>query len=327
MPLEPIPWYRADEFEYVLQILRRDDGESRVLMREGEEVEQLSISPRPGGGRREVRRREGETVSTEVYDATGRLVRKESFDNGEATAIETMTYSAGRLAESENRTPDGEVLWRDRFVYDSEGLLRRVVRAYPSGDERRSEYTFQGGSLLQEWHGNGGAGILIRYGAAGREVARENWDGDVLVTRESFEYADSGVIRRSVVTDFAEDSRTVVTYDADGRPVAEERTVGETVASTVTYEYDGEDLAVRREESGEGLLETRYEYEGGEIAAESFYTDGLLTKRILYPEEGRRVEERFRVGDLFLRIYFEDDVRTREEVIRNGTVVQERSYQ
>jgi hypothetical protein len=216
---------------------------------------------------------------------------------------------------------------RDHFNYDSEGLLREVIRDYPSGDQRRSTYTFQDGALLQEWHGEDDEGMLIRYAGNGRIVAKESWDGEVLTSRESFAYSDSGVIARSTVTDFAEDLRVVTVYDTRGRAETEETTRGDEVIARVSFEYQGERLASRREESDAGVLEWQYTYEGSEIAEETLYEDGTISKRIKYPAEDEVVEERYRNGELFLRIYFDGGRRVREEVVRGGSVIQERTYE
>ena len=333
MPIEPIGWFRADEYEYVLEVDRADGGEIRTLYHDGAAVRRIEITDTPDGGRRELRSRNGATESVEVFDSTGRLVRRERYEGGELSEIESMTYREGRLATSELRAPDGTLVSTDRYAYDSEGLLREVIRTYPEGTrpegtERRSEYTFQQGALLQEWHGDGGSGILIRYDTAGRETARETWEGDTLVTRRRFEYRPSGVLARSVLVDFAEESRTVVAYDDSGSPRREERLVDEEVVSVVEYEYEDGLLTSRREETDSGITTWTYAYDDeGDVSEEALYRDGVLTKQVRYPEPDVAVEERFRGGELFLRIHFRGDARVREEVIVDGEVVQERSYE
>lgn len=329
MPIERIGWFRADEFEYVLEIEEADGREIRTLLRDGEVVSRLEVIARPEGGRREVRMKEGLTQSVEVYDATGRVIRRERYDeSGELVEIESMTYREGRLATSTLRSPDGIVISTDSYQYDSEGLLRHVVRLYPEGGEQRSEYTFQGGALLQEWHGDDGSGILVRYGANGRESARESWDGEALVTRQTYQYRSSGVLDRSVIVDYESDTRTEITYNADGQPIREEhRSEGELVATTDLTYRDGL-LAVRREDTEAGIVERRYEYgDDDEVSQEELYRDGQIVTRIRYPEPGHTVEERFRGGEPFLRVYFRDGRRVREEVLYQGRVIQERSFE
>lgn len=329
MPIERIGWFRVDEFEYVLEIEEAGGEEIRTLLRDGEAVSRLEVIERADGGRREIRRKGGLTQSVEVYDATGRLIRRERYDeDGELVEIESMTYRNGRLATSELRSPDGSVVSSDRYEYDSEGLLRGVVRVYPEGGERRSEYTFQNGALLQEWHGDDGSGILVRYGPAGRESVRESWDGESLVTRQRYEYRDSGVLERSVIIDYENDTRTEISYNEDGQPVREERQSGDELVGTTEFVYEDGLLALRREETEAGIVERRYEYgEGGEVSQEELYRDGRIVTRITYPEPGRTMEERFRGGEPFLRIYFRDGRRVREEVVSQGRVIQKRSFE
>jgi antitoxin component YwqK of YwqJK toxin-antitoxin module len=203
-----------------------------------------------------------------------------------------------------------------------------VVRVYPEGGQRRSEYTFQNGALLQEWHGDDGSGILVRYGSKGRESARESWEGELLVTRQSYQYRDSGVLERSVIVNYEDDTRIEISYNDDGQPIREEHRSGGELVATTEFAYEKGLLALRREDTEAGIVERRYEYdEDGEISQEELYRDGRIVTRITYPEPGQTVEERFRDGEPFLRIYFRDGRRVREEVLHQGTVIQERSFE
>ncbi len=50
----------------------------------------------------------------------------------------------------------------------------------------------------------------------------------------------------------------------------------------------------------------------------------MLVKETLYGQAGKRTDELYRDGEMFLKVFYDGDVRRREEVYANGELVHAR---
>jgi antitoxin component YwqK of YwqJK toxin-antitoxin module len=205
-----------------------------------------------------------------------------------------------------------ETDFRDEYRYLPSGEFRGVKRIYADGQEYSSVFVATGGILFEEWHCFDALEILFRYDTRGRLRYTEEYRGGVLVERGGFRYDESQNpfrIREKTTWRIGEGRRIRQEYGDEGlllrESVFEE---GARVAVTLfTYE---EKLMKRREKrERRGREEWEYFYnEDKDLVRENYSRDGELQK-ILYHDpdpEHSRVEEYYRDGELFLRLYFRD---------------------
>ena len=297
LPIEEISEAERSEYRWVMDVIPRDRRVVRELYREGELY------------RRQVERE----------DAVG-LPR----------SIETLDA-------------DGELLERWRYRYDPKRRLRGVeVLARPGENGLRDFRRFVTGTatapgsaegssrtedVLQEREGEELLRTVYRYDQSGRLLQLLRYRDEELLEERQREYS-SGVLER-VVAQFPADRRRVETrYNDRGVPVEESVYEGGRLTRRVTKSYDEEGRLTREVIEERTTRELRYSYDDeGELSEEEELINGSLRRRIEYGGEERRVETRFRGEEPFLRIYFEGDIRLKEEVILDGEVVEVREFE
>lgn len=318
---------------YLLRVDRSAASVVETLFHDGEEILREEATLRPGGGvEARTRYEDGSPVERIVYDSRGRQESVERFSGGRPVERVVYEYAADRLASASTYGSDGELLAVDRYRYRSNGVLREVVRTPASGAQRISDYTFGDGELIREWHGSVETGELIAYDQRGRIIARRAYtDGEVdLVIR--YEYASldpTAPVSRRVMTNVPRGEVTTATFTPEGLVSFEEVREGETVVQRRSYEYEGGRLS-RRTTLGDGFEETiAYEYDDeGVRTAEVLLVDGIVQVRTEFADDGSYVEERYRDGELFLRVSYDPDgERLREEIIRDGEVLRTRVFE
>lgn len=129
------------------------------------------------------------------------------------------------------------------------------------------------------------------------------------------------------VREYPRERRRVVTrYDESGDPAEEEAwEAGRLVSTTYrSYGEEGELLGIRV--TGRQAREIRYEYdEEGTLVSERELREGVVHRSVEYGED-ERVETRYRRGEAFLRVYYRGDERVREELLREGEVIDVRRF-
>lgn len=214
------------------------------------------------------------------YDEGGRLLVEEFYREGEFSERVRYEYEGARVVRRVWEGVDGGTS-TEEFRYDREGRLREVRAVPEKGVDR---YVQVGGRLVEEWHGDGGSGFLVRYGRSGEVVEREEWEGGRLVWVRTYRYGEGGVCEGWVEERPAEGAVVEVRCDGEGRPVEEVwRREGVSVRRVV-YGYEGGRVVWEREVT-EGLVrESRYGYEGDRVVWEEVWENGV---RVMRREFGR----------------------------------------
>lgn len=359
MALEPLADHESAEYE--LEIVREEPRpgevlEERVLTRGEDELRRIV---REYAGDRIVVEREwehGQQVSVRSFDNRGRLDREVIHEHGELVERIRFVYrDDGRLSEriieqpeatgNENRedaaasdagSDTGSVpfteLFRERYRYRDDGLLRRIERTFSDGTVGGSDFLFSDSMLVEEWHERGAASVLVVYDRSGRLVLTEEHFEDDVVVAERLIYPEGddrrdAEPRRREVSEPELDRMTVTDFDDDGRESVEYVYEGDERIRQRRFEYH-EELLVREIIDGEGRREERrYEYdEEGDRTTEERTVDGVITRRLRFGEGEQVTEERYIDGELALIIEREGEERIREQVIRDGEVVRERTF-
>jgi hypothetical protein len=326
MALEEIGWYRREEFPYILAVEEHGSRETRTLFHQGEELRRWEIGP-------EEQRVYRHSVLQEkrVYDEQGRLAEEQLFEEGELSRRTVFSYQRDVLDHSETFGPEGELLFRDRYRLSPGGRLRRVSRELVQ-PQSRQRLALSGGSagLAEERYGNSRERRVNRYDPAGRLVEQEFWYDGELAERQIYEYrGDSELLSSSELTEVPPERTTRCSYDEEGRIVRiEVEEQGQKCEQTVHVRDELGRVVETTKRGDRGIERWLFEYGGeGELVREEYHVRGSLEKVTLYSsqgEEARRIEELYREGRIFMRIYYEAEEKVKEEFLRDGKVVRVR---
>ena len=355
MKLEGIPRFRADEFDYVLR--EAADGEVTVLTLYGRaskaassdavvsgapagsassplegvpagavEVSRWERAGAAGGGVEERVYERGTHVSTALYRADGRLSHETLFADGAAAEELAYGYSGGMLRSVESRSPaSGDVLWSTQYRLSPAGLLRSATRT--GIEPEAAAFSFSGSRLADETLESDKHVVVLRYDGAGRRVVWEVLGKTRLLrgTYSDFDRETGKLLRERDLR--GADFRVERFFDDRGNVVTEREYQGETEIATLAHRYDAEDRLVATERRGEkGIELATFGYgPDGELAWEEHRLRGALESRIVYTGRGSRYEEVVQSDRLSIRVYYEGEEKVREEVLRDGKVLRERS--
>ena len=327
--IEAVGDFDAD-LEYLLRVTRSRNSREEALFSFGEQIRREVTTFRPQGGTALVERyQEGSLAERTEYDLRGRPAVLEEYNGGRLSRRTTYEYSGENLALARVFSGDETLLYEDRYLYSASGALREVERVEADGSRRLSDYTFGDGSLVREWHGSEEAGELVLYDQRGRLVGRRSYVGTEAALLVEYSYAGPEATNpaTSRTQNIPRGETTLTRYTPEGLTEYEEVTRDGAVVQTRTYRYSQGRL-VERTTTRDGVSETlAYEYdEEGNRVAESILVNGTLQLRTEFADEGY-VEERYRDGELFLRVYYgPDDNRLREEIIRDGEILRTRVF-
>ncbi len=327
--IEAVGGFDAD-LEYLLRVTRSGDTREEALFSFGDEIRREVTTFRSQGGTALVERYEnGDPAERTEYDLRGRPSVMEEYDAGRLKRRTTYEYSGAELALARVFSGDGSPLYEDRYLYGAAGVLREVERVEADGSTRLSNFGFGNGSLVREWHGSEAAGELVLYDQRGRLVGRRSYVGTEAALVVEYSYA--GPETTNPVTSMTENiprgETTLTRYTGGGLAEYEEVRRDGAVVQTRTYRYSDGRLVERTTTRG-GVSETlAYEYDNeGNRVAESILVNGSLQLRTEFGDDGY-VEERYRDGELFVRVYYgPEDNRLREEIIRDGEVLRTRVF-
>ena len=259
----------------------------------------------------------------------GTLISEHRFTN-DGALIERYQYRYrdGRRSESHAFCAADEPLHSDYYTYSSDGMLREIRRRYADNRERSSRYVFVRGRLHEELHHSGQLLERIRYDRLERLQQLQQLRNDVLTHTTRYYYRNDG----------PELERTVEEqHDADGVTLTSQYFDEQQRSIRTTVSRDGR-VVLRSERSWgtHGIIEeleveagrqrvTSFEYnDDGTLALQQERLNDRLQSRIIYKQEGRRVEERFQNGVVVLRLFYRNgEVETRE-IIRDGEVIRTR---
>jgi hypothetical protein len=225
--------------------------------------------------------------------------------------VDYLTAPSGRLREVRWTAADGGL----RAASQAAGGTGTVAGGVAVSEERTRE---------------GDVVLTTRYDEHGRVAVRERRDASGLASSERLSYAGDARWPASSTTEWPGLFKIVETaYDASGGEISETTTVAGAVTERVAWTRDeaGRALAMRREGTT-GTSEVRFTWAAdGTLQREEHFVRGARVKNVIHETADERVEELFDGGELFLRVRYRGDVRIREEVVIEGRVVRERTFE
>jgi len=332
MELEIIegPVVREKEEGWVLEV-REDEGkETLILYHEGFEHSRIE---------REYSRKGFLTRNTQYED--GKL-KEETFYNDRGLVFKEITYGeSGKPLEiknyqySENEEPNSLTISNSgqnestRFLsLRSDGSLRYVETK--SGEEvvGSSSVNAYNGAFYMEEQYEGAVRVLRFRNKEGQLEKTVRLLNDKVLNEESRFYRTDGSLSRVVIEDFSSERRISQLMNDLGLMTSKEVYLRDDLEERTSFYYDS-DLLIRKELRGPGRRETwTYEYEGENLSIEEYYEKGTLETRKYYEGEDRQnyTMEIYDRGVLFLKAYFQKDVKIREEFISEGKVTRTREW-
>ncbi len=248
------------------------------------------------------------------------------FQRGVLQEIALLQFVNDRLQSVERRVGD-EIVETETYRYWRDGSLRSVVQETDVG--RRIEYRYRDGSLYQEWANAPGSSERIDYDSVGRSILRVLWLDNVEAERETREYwgPGSGDPLRTV-TLVADGTETVRSYDEMGRLLGSSTTAAGEVQSRIIRVFENGLLVEERDEQSDPQRLWRYTYEGDLLVGEHYFEDEEIVRSTRYDsDEADRVESIYTNGEAGLRVYYVNERRIREELLRNGEVIRTRRFE
>ncbi len=264
----------------------------------------------------------GTLVSEQRLDPDGALIERYEYRYRDGRRVEARAFRAEAPGDA------GQPVYTDIYSYSSDGMLRELRRRYVDNSERSSRYVFVRGRLLEEQHRSGEMLQRLRYDSLERLQQLQQLRNGELVSSTRYHYrGDSARLEQSVEEQHDRDVVTVTSeyFDADQRSIRsvvsrDERTVS---VSERSYGPHGLILEVVTEPGRRRVSSFEYDQDGG-LTLQEERVNERLQSRIIYPEQGRRIEERFHNGQLVVRLHYRNDEQIAREIIRDGEVIRSR---
>jgi len=262
-----------------------------------------------------------------------------SIEHAGNREIHTLYYDGERRTETQFLRDDGKLVAREEFdnqgvlifkteySYDTEGNPRGITTTVdaepsvaphvaidmavsPDGVERR-----QLSGSDKDW-------LITDFDIEGRPLHQTVLSDGVVSDETLWIRGEDGELKekRQLVGDMAIHTR----FDAEGRIVEEFTIQAGSVTSLRVNTWQGGNL-IRVEEKGAGKLTVRtFNWVGNRLNSETHHVDGIIISDTVYTSATAHTETLYQDGLAVLRIFWDKDVRIREEFLRDGEVIRVR---
>ena len=303
----------VDDYEFVLEIESTGSGEQKLLYKNGLLTKQWNREFEYGVLIKESIFDSDGLVSVHLYEE-GRLMEEHAIEAGRVVEKKEYLYDQEALGSIRVVDENEELLYEDLYATGVDGRLRSIRRQ--GGDDiAESAFRYAEDQLVEEWHGADGSGVLYRY--RHREVVlKEHWTGLEQTHVEEILKEDGREKRLSI----DESTGTIVIryYDSESKILEEITEIQGERVEHVAYLYR-ESLLIRKTRLTKSLREVwEYNYdESDTLKIETYLKNGATVKITDYTGPDSYFEEIYnRQGFPVLRVYFEDDLKVKEEPIQ-----------
>ncbi|MBN2051003.1 MAG: hypothetical protein JW760_11195 [Spirochaetales bacterium] len=309
MPLEEIPSFRTDDFEFFLLVEEEETKEVRRLFSGSEELKKWIFLYLPDGEIHETEEQGTERIFR--IKKEGRVLSERVEEGGELLENRVFFYDDTGLFKKEISGPEG-LLYTDHFDRAGDGRLRKVKRAYADGRVALSHFITGSSGPVEEIYRDGDNETLFRYknGVLRMEEIRVK---DELISKTEFFPEE----RLSRTEDYGSDEIILRKTDKDDRVLWETIESPEGLARK-DYQWDG-DLLMVETRRAEGVLE-RWEYgytPEGALAFKMYYRGKILRNKRIFQDDENYYDLVFRDGEPLLKVYYENHVQVRTEYLQD----------
>ncbi len=318
-------------YPYILVVSGVPPREREVLYNYGEVMREV-IRRRAGNNTVETTYKNKTIVSEAHYDRNGRLVLEKWYAN-EGLLLETLRYEYAIGSKKIYATDkDGNERYTELHTYDLQNKINGIIRDYP--DQRREAvfFDFIAELLLREEHISPDGRYLVRYDRWGRTAERFLVQEEELRSAEFLFYRqdDEGRTRTPLSSRLAYYDSSIVehrTYDSVGREITLEKIQDNATIERGRFEYKNRQLSRSVVyTTGSSTSQEKIFDSSQDVIEERWIDSGKLVRKIVPTSAITYYEERYNDGILFVKIYYENNNRIREEFISNGTIVRVREY-
>lgn len=319
MVLNSLTREEAENSEYYIKEIKEDNRLLHFFYKEGEEFknEELFYDPsfiylyrrviHEGNKRKIIIYKDGRSPSQEQEFEDNVLVRDTMY----------IYDTHGRLYKVNVYNRDRELEYSDTYIRGNDGSLRKIVRKGTS--DYVSFWLYKNEKVAEYWFNENNTHSRTSYYPSGQVKEKELFIDGKLETSEIWAYDDKNLPVSWIRKDrdgILEEKR----FNRKGL-VEEYRTYNKNILQTIhNYTYKGE-LVASESVTGHGKKE-KYVFsysEDDSLSGVSHYINNSLIKKTEYEEE-KRTEHYFRKEVLYLKLYFEDDEKVREEYYIDGNV-------
>lgn len=329
--LEKIDWYRIDEFEYVVSLEKKGDTVIKRLLKDQKEIKRWETQyDKRMRKLKESEYQDDVLASVLIYNKDRALVEEYLYTDGELSEKKLYQYSKRGLSKVQTYDKEEKLLYEDFYSLARSGRLRSVIRIWANGNIRISRFAYGSGLLVEQREYIENKLYIARFDSKGRLLSWEQWEDDKLEKSKVIVYnSETGTKEREEETDYTKQESIVRLYDKQGNLLSEDVTGGSRIQSEVTYEYDDKGrLVLKRVKGPLGIEEWRYFYnDADKLIREEYWRRGFLEKRTFYTDDESYYEEILRENEVFLRVYYKNDKKIKEEFIVDGQVEKIRTFE
>ncbi|GEM_PF-1565220 len=332
MKLEPIGWYRSDDYRFVLiESKKIENGAAKIeikLLDDGKEVKEwVRTLDKSGTVKREKYLEKGIIVRETLFLSDGRISEERDYVDGKPDIRILFTYYGRRLRKKMYYDSKGNHLYDDIFSLNDNGSLRYVVRKDEREVKASSMYVQSTDGITDDVQYYQGTKVVSHYDRTGRLLRKDRFKGGKIVESNTYVYnAETGRISSEKILHYDEGTTEEKEFNKDGQLISRvvlQKEI-EIIRESITWENGL--MAGKVVHSKEnGIEEYKYFYDSkGKLERENYYHRGKLEKSTRYTGENERVESLYRKGEIFMKVYYRGEERVKEEVISGGKVIRER---
>ena len=325
MKLKEINEADISTYEYILIIDKRSDQEKRNLYLENELIKRWELSLYNNKNVREERVFNKEVLeSLRYFDRRGRLIEEHLYSDNLFTQKTMYIYGENQeLFQTKTFNNTGALIYYEKYDFNRLGMIRKVKRIWSDGRIQVSSFIYGKGRLVEEVFSTKNEMTISRYDDSGKLLIIEVWKKEDNIRNTHFFYKKDGSLESSLENNLAGGFETEKKYNTEERLSKEIITKSNKTISETTYFYDDEGRKIKMNKvSDKGLEEWAFYYDSeGDLDREEYYQRGILEKRTVYTNDNSYYEELFRYGELLIRVFYEDDVKIKEEFLENGKVI------
>jgi len=256
---------------------------------------------------------EGWTLSIEYADDTE---TQTLYLDGEQQSSRVLVRRDGRLVSSEEFDAQGRLLRRFEYAYDADGSPRAIYRSEGAKSaphvisDTRPGVDYENRRHLEgsenSWRitdmDSEGRRSSLRILNSGEEAGKTRWIRD-----------SEGNLLELLVVEGTEEHR--IRYDSEARMVEEEILKNGVPVLLRGYIWKG-DKIVRVEERGSGLVKIKDTVWFGDQKIEEIITiDGVISSKIVWKNPNEKTETLYRNGKPFVRRHWKDGRSYKEEYL------------
>lgn len=329
--IEEIPSARGRRaFEYVLVEIKNSAQTTEDLYHNGALIQQIVKQKRHNVSIEDRYKLDVLRQRTQ-YDNRDQIIKDQHFDETGMRVEELIyTYTVDSI---QIHVYDGNATlkYTDTHKINQKGFVEEVVRKFPDDDTATVQFTFLKNDLLKEKHSDSETELGISFDLAGR-ITQELRATDGETEQEiAYTYANGSRIAESA-TVIEYDNETVTKresqLDERGREIDYEQFENDTLVEKGAFEYQQDTLikSLIQTTGSNSHKETQFDAEG-EIVEERWYTNNTHVRSVFPVAENEYIEERYIDGVLYVRIYFENSLRKKEEFIKDDMVIRTREFE